>query len=182
MIAAVGAGEGAAAGEIQQGSLQKVTDAKMSKSIMSMLSVLSVASQATAAIGEVMGIQSLASLLSYASATSALSSLETVALASMAAQQSAAETWYNSDQEINMKATSSRPTKREDVAGATPAPSMSIPPPPGTPYMILPADKRKNEVPAGVNEYNFRMCQYDFIRMNQTGKHLLVDQPQPQSK
>lgn len=59
-----------------------------------------------------------------------------------------------------------------------------IPTPPGTPVTSLPPSIRPSEVPAGVPDYNFRMCQVDLIRMGQAKQSLVFDVPKgsPQSK
>ncbi|KAK5557070.1 hypothetical protein LTR46_004881 [Exophiala xenobiotica] len=65
----------------------------------------------------------------------------------------------------------------------TPAPAATtgIGAPPGTPVSTLPPAQRPSEVPAGVPEYNFRMCQYDIIKMGTNNQSLVFEQPQPQS-
>ncbi|KAK5322489.1 hypothetical protein LTR93_005692 [Exophiala xenobiotica] len=65
----------------------------------------------------------------------------------------------------------------------TPAPAATtgIGAPPGTPVSTLPPAQRPSEVPAGVPEYNFRMCQYDIIKMGTNNQSLVLEQPQPQS-
>lgn len=49
---------------------------------------------------------------------------------------------------------------------------------PGVPGMNIPDEFRANEVPAGVPEYNFRMCQYDLIRMRDQKRNMTFDNPQ----
>ena len=63
-----------------------------------------------------------------------------------------------------------------------PAPKAPIPPPPGTPVSSLPPDARPSEVPAGVPEYNFRMCQYDIMKMGQNNQNLTFDNPEGYSE
>lgn len=69
-------------------------------------------------------------------------------------------------------------------AQSAPVAGSAIPPPPGTPVSSLPPDQRPTEVPPGVPEYNWRMCQYDLIHMGQNKHNLTIDQPagQAQSK
>jgi hypothetical protein len=43
----------------------------------------------------------------------------------------------------------------------------TAPPPPGSPVKTLPNGQRVPEIPPGVPEYNFRMCQNDIIKMGQ---------------
>lgn len=69
-------------------------------------------------------------------------------------------------------------TKATKASSTTP-----LPPPPGTGYSTLPPSAAPTaEVPAGVPVYNWRMCQYDLILMNQTNKSLEFDAPNPSSQ
>jgi hypothetical protein len=43
----------------------------------------------------------------------------------------------------------------------------TAPPPPGSPVKTLPNGQKVPEIPPGVPEYNFRMCQNDIIKMGQ---------------
>lgn len=59
----------------------------------------------------------------------------------------------------------------------------TLPPPPGTAYSTLPPSATDTgAVPAGVPEYNWRMCQYDLIRMGQNRVSLVFDAPNPTSE
>lgn len=60
---------------------------------------------------------------------------------------------------------------------------MTLPPPPGTAYSTLaPSATDTGAVPAGIPEYNWRMCQNDLIRMGQNKVNLVFDAPNPSSK
>jgi len=66
---------------------------------------------------------------------------------------------------------------KSKATSASKALQTAIPPPPGQPVKLLPAGQRPKEVPAGVPEYNFRMCQYDIIKMGQKNQNLTFDNP-----
>lgn len=53
----------------------------------------------------------------------------------------------------------------------------TLPPPPATPVATLLPAQRRPEVPAGVPEYNFRMCQFDMMQMGLHNKSLVFDIP-----
>ena len=88
--------------------------------------------------------------------------------------------YYSSAQDAEGSSTPLATTSR--APATTPPATATIPPPPGTPFSSLSAASRKPEVPAGVPEYNFRMCQYDIIRMGIANQTLNFDQPQDQSE
>lgn len=181
---------------IDGGTYKTVNDKKQSAALMSSISSASVASVALVSSASVESVASV----SHSSATEYLSKIKNEALASNAAAQAVAETYDNtaSDPFPDIKNTRTKRSvqpvatarasvngrrftaaKRLDQAAST----GTILPPPGAPYSTVPPEARKTpEIPAGVPEYNFRMCQYDIIKMNQTGISLLFDQPSPQSR
>jgi hypothetical protein len=59
------------------------------------------------------------------------------------------------------------------VAHKTASPPANLP----KPLSTLPARARPKEVPPGVPEYNYRMCQYDLIEMGAKKQQLLFDNP-----
>lgn len=123
----------------------------------------------------------LANVKSHKSLSSILAISETSALASVESQMNAPQVHDTKKDPFTF-------AKGTAIAVTTPAPTSppkpvggagttSIPPPPGTPVSSVPASQRSAEVPAGVPEYNWRMCQYDMIKMGQNKQNFIISQP-----
>ncbi|KAJ9605197.1 hypothetical protein H2200_010587 [Cladophialophora chaetospira] len=150
---AAGAVAGAAAGGAE---LMKITDSKLKSSILASISAAS-----------------RASVASYSRALASFS------IPSAGAANPALNPAKDPFTFKTAAATRPPPKNPNPPPSGTPG---SIPPPPGTPVSTLPPAQRPSEVPPGVPEYNFRMCQYDIIRMGQNKVNLLFDQPAAQSE
>ena len=170
---------GAAAG----GSAVAITDAKVSKSIMSSISAASSASVASVSSASVASAwaenHKSGTWIDPNKPTPYKTGPDPFTFTSSPGKT---KSKYNVTNDSFTFTFSMTKSKRSGPAAITTPPTVSIPPPPGTPVSTLPPTNRPSEVPAGVPEYNFRMCQYDIIKMGQNKVNLVFDQPLAQSE
>ncbi|KAK5453470.1 hypothetical protein LTS15_006655 [Exophiala xenobiotica] len=110
-----------------------------------------------------------------------MSASEAASKASASAQKTATHAPLQSEGRKSTNGPIAPATTPQPTTTPAPAATTEIGAPPGTPVSTLPPAQRPSEVPAGVPEYNFRMCQYDIIKMGTNNQSLVFEQPQPQN-
>lgn len=112
---------------------------------------------------------------------SASGSMTESALRSSLAAQTAAMTHHTENDPFTFVGgsvgTRSLPPNTLPPVSKKPASGLPMPTPPIPPVSTIPPAQRSKEVPAGVPEYNFRMCQVDIIKMGQLNQSIVFDIP-----